>query len=105
MKNIHLIHVNRAKASLYHCSNTRDFFTTEQTSGDLTYELYITNSEEIKEKDSFYDLTTKKVFYACKDMLTWRHNTKEKHKKLKYHGKNNWNRFRNYQLLCFCNGR
>ena len=54
MKNIHLIHVNRAKASLYHCSNTRDFFTTEQTSGDLLYELYITSDEEIKEGDWYY---------------------------------------------------
>jgi|694.fasta_scaffold98201_3 hypothetical protein len=51
MRNIHLILVNRAKASLYHCSNTRDFFTTEQTSGDLLYELYITSDEEIKEGD------------------------------------------------------
>ena len=53
MRNIHLIHVNRAKASLYHCSNTRDLFTTEQTPGDLLYELYITSDEEIKDGDWF----------------------------------------------------
>ena len=80
MKRIHLILVNKAVASLYHCSNTRNLFTTRQTSDDLLYEVYITSDEEVKEKDSFYDLTTKKVFYACKDMLTWRHDTKEKHK-------------------------
>jgi hypothetical protein len=80
MKNVHLIHVNRAKASLYHCSNTRDFFTTEQTSGDLLYELYITSDEEVKERDWFYNLTNKKVFYACKDMLTWLYDTKKEHK-------------------------
>ena len=51
MRNIHLILVNRAKASLYHCSNTRDLFTTEQTPGDLLYELYITSDEEVKERD------------------------------------------------------
>lgn len=48
MKNIHLILVNKAKASLYHCSNTRNFFTTRQTPDDLLYEMYITNDEEIK---------------------------------------------------------
>ena len=51
MKNIHLILVNKAKASLYHCSNTRNFFTTRQTPDDLLYEMYITNDEEIKVGD------------------------------------------------------
>ena len=51
MKNIHLILVNKSKASLYHCSNTRNFFTTRQTPDDLLYEMYITNDEEIKVGD------------------------------------------------------
>lgn len=51
MKRIHLILVNNAVASLYHCSNTRDLFTTRQTSGDLLYEVYITSDEEVKEGD------------------------------------------------------
>jgi hypothetical protein len=51
MKNLHLILVNKAVASLYHCSNTRDLFTTRQTSDDLLYEVYITSDEEVKEGD------------------------------------------------------
>jgi hypothetical protein len=80
MKNIHLIHVNRAKASLYHCSNTRDFFTTRQTPDDLLYELYITNSEEIKEGDWLYSPAAKEVLYASHDMLSWNSDTTQEHK-------------------------
>jgi len=61
MKNIHLILVNKVAASLYYCSNTRDFFTTRQTPDDLLYEMYITSDEEIKEGDwalQFNDIGT-----------------------------------------------
>jgi hypothetical protein len=55
MRNIHLILVNRAAAALYHCSNTRDLFTTRQTSDDLLYEVYITSDEEVKVNDYITD--------------------------------------------------
>ena len=61
MKNIHLILVNKAKASLYHCSNTRNFFTTRQTPDDLWYEMYITNDEEIKVGDWFISLYSNSI--------------------------------------------
>lgn len=68
MRNIHLILVNRAAAALYHCSNTRDLFTTRQTSDDLLYEVYITFDEEVKEGD----------WYCSPSGITSKHNGSEK---------------------------
>lgn len=46
----------------------------------LYQHLYIISDEEIKEGDWFYNLATKEVLFASKDMLSWNMNATQEHK-------------------------
>jgi hypothetical protein len=84
MKNIHLLSTLKPSRLLYSGNNKNLLFSKEPISF-RTFErspqnIYITNSEEIKEGDWFFNPATKEALYASKEMISWNCDTTQKHK-------------------------
>jgi hypothetical protein len=80
MKNIHLIPTD--KPSRLHLGNS-GLVLCESVLSKYTINgqhICITNDEEIKEGDWFYNPATKEALYASKEMLSWNCNTTQEHK-------------------------
>jgi hypothetical protein len=84
MKNIHLLSTLKPSRLLYSGNNKNLLFSKEPISF-RTFErspqnIYITNSEEIKEGDWFFNPATKEALYASKEMISWNCDTTQEHK-------------------------